>query len=88
MEVPQRSGQLVKCGQGWSTPEVYQIWSGSAIIYMQEHADDMPGKCYAIYAQPGDVVIVSPAWAHATISANPDVPLTFGAWCDQDYGLD
>ncbi len=53
---------------------------------MQEQADDMPGKRYAIYAQPGDVVIVPPAWAHATISANPDVPLTIGAWCDQDYG--
>lgn len=72
---------------GWSTPEVYEIWSGEAIIYMQETADDQPGKCYAVYARPGDVVIVPPYWAHATISANPNEPLTFGAWCDRDYGF-
>lgn len=26
----------------WSTPEVYEIWSGEAIIYMQEYAGDSP----------------------------------------------
>lgn len=72
---------------GWSTPEVYEIWSGEAIIYMQEYADDDPGRCFAVYAKPGDVVIVPPYWAHATISANPDKPLTFGAWCDRNYGF-
>lgn len=72
---------------GWSTPEVYEIWSGEAIIYMQETADDEPGRCFAVYARPGDVVIVPPYWVHATISANPDEPLTFGAWCDRDYGF-
>ncbi|MDO9634374.1 MAG: glucose-6-phosphate isomerase, partial [Paludibacter sp.] len=25
---------------------------------------------------------------HATISADPLVPLTFGAWCDREYGFD
>ena len=25
---------------GWSTPEIYEIWSGEAIIYMQEYAED------------------------------------------------
>ena len=73
---------------GWSTPEVYEIWSGEAIIYMQEYAEDNPGRCYAVYAKAGDVVIVPPYWAHATISANPDEPLTFGAWCDRDYGFE
>jgi glucose-6-phosphate isomerase len=72
---------------GWSTPEVYEIWSGEAIIYMQEYAEDNPGRCFAVYARPGDVVIVPPYWIHATISANPDKPLTFGAWCDRDYGF-
>ena len=75
-------------GQDWSTPEVYQIWSGKAVIYMQEYADDNPGKCYAVYAEPGDVVIVPPGWAHATISADPETPLTFGAWCDLEYGFE
>ena len=73
---------------GWSTPEVYEIWSGKAIIYMQETANDQPGRCFAIIAEPGDVVIVPPAWAHATISANPGQPLSFGAWCDRDYGFE
>ena len=75
-------------GQNWSTPEVYQIWSGSAVIYMQEYANDDPGRCYAITAEAGDVVIVPPNWAHATISADPKNPLTFGAWCDLDYGFE
>jgi len=75
-------------GGNWSTPEVYQIWSGKAVIYMQEYADDDPGKCYAVYAEPGDIVIVPPDWAHATISADPNTPLTFGAWCDLDFGFE
>lgn len=73
---------------GWSTPEVYEIWSGKAIIYMQETTDENPGRCFAVHAGPGDVVIVPPNWAHATISANPDQPLTFGAWCDRAYGFE
>ena len=72
---------------GWSPPEVYEIWSGKAIIYMQEYAQDNPGRCFAVYAGPGDVVVVPPEWAHATISADPDSPLTFGAWCDREYGF-
>jgi glucose-6-phosphate isomerase len=72
---------------GWSPPEVYEIWSGKAIIYMQEYAQDDPGRCFAVYAGPGDVVVVPPEWAHATISADPDSPLTFGAWCDREYGF-
>ncbi len=73
---------------GWSTPEVYEIWSGRAIIYMQETADDRPGRCFAVIANPEEVVIVPPFWAHATISADPEQPLTFGAWCDREYGFE
>ena len=72
---------------GWSTPEVYEIWSGRAIILMQESAADDPGRCFAVEAGPGEVVIVPRGWAHATISADPRQPLTFGAWCDRDYGF-
>jgi len=72
----------------WSTPEVYEIWSGKAIIYMQETAKNDPGRCFAVCAKPGEVVIVPPGWAHATISADPNEPLTFGAWCDREYGFD
>lgn len=72
----------------WSTPEVYEIWTGEAIIYMQEFAHENPGRCFAVHAGPGQVVIVPPGWAHATISANEKQPLTFGAWCDRDFGFD
>jgi len=71
-----------------SPPEIYEIWTGKAIIYMQESADDDPGRCFAVAAVPGEVVIVPPDWAHATISADPQEPLTFGAWCDRNYGFE
>ncbi len=70
-----------------STPEVYEIWEGEAVIYMQEYGDDDPGRCFAVYAGPGDVVIVPPAWTHATVNANPEKPMVFGAWCDRAYGF-
>ena len=73
---------------GMSTPEVYEIWNGEGVILMQESAKDNPGRCYAVYAKPGEVVIVPPGWAHATVSVNPDKPLIFGAWCDRGYGFE
>lgn len=73
---------------GWSTPEVYEIWEGKAVIYMQQRAEKYPGRCYAIEAVAGDVVVVPPGWPHATISADPHQPLIFGAWCDRQYGFD
>jgi glucose-6-phosphate isomerase, archaeal len=73
---------------GMSTPEVYEIWQGEAIIYMQERATDDPGRCYAVHAGPGDVVIVPPWWAHATVSASVTQSLTFGAWCVREYGYE
>lgn len=73
---------------GWSTPEIYEIWSGKAIVYMQEKAEDQPGRCFAVVAGPGEVVIVPPYWAHATISADAEQSLTFGAWCDREFGFE
>lgn len=71
-----------------STPEVYEILNGNAIIYMQENCSSNPGKCYAVYAKSGEVVIVPPNWAHFTVNANPNENLVFGAWCVKDYGFD
>lgn len=71
-----------------STPEVYEIWDGKAIIYMQETALDDPGRCIAVYANAGEVVIVPPGWAHYTVNADPDRNMSFGAWCVRDYGFD
>jgi glucose-6-phosphate isomerase len=78
----------ISAHSGWSPPEVYEIWAGKAVIYMQETAKDNPGRCFAVYASEGDVVVVPPGWAHATISADPGQPLTFGAWCDREYGFE
>jgi glucose-6-phosphate isomerase len=71
-----------------STPEVYEIWSGQAIVYMQETTDDHPGRCFAVTANPGEVVIVPPGWAHCTISAGFEEALSFGAWCVRDFGFE
>jgi len=73
---------------GWSPPELYEIWSGRAVVYMQERAADDPGRCFAIDAGPGEVVVVPPGWAHATVSADSAAPVTFGAWCDREYGFE
>jgi glucose-6-phosphate isomerase len=72
---------------GWSTPELFEIWEGRAIIYAQERADDDPGRCFAVTAGPGDKVVVPPGWAHAVINADPATHMTFGAWCDRQYGF-
>jgi glucose-6-phosphate isomerase len=72
---------------GWSPPEIYEIWQGSAIIYMQEFVADYPGRCYAIAAEKGDFVVVPPSWAHCSISADATTSLAFGACCDRDYGF-
>ena len=77
----------VSAHSGWSPPEVYEIWSGRAVVYMQESAAHHPGRCFAVVARPGDVVVVPPGWAHATISADPNEPMTFAAWCDREYGF-
>lgn len=90
-EEPIRSqGHVHRISQhsGWSPPELYEIWQGKAIIYMQEYVEDDPGRCFAVIAGPGDKVLVPPGWGHATISASPDEPLTFGAWCDREYGFE
>ncbi len=78
----------VSASCGRSTAEVYEIWAGRAVILMQETANDDPGRCFAVEAGPGEIVVVPPGWAHATISADPRQPLTFGAWCVRDYGFD
>ena len=45
---------------GWSTPEIFEIWSGTAIVYAQERAEDDPGRCIAVTAKAGDQVVVGP----------------------------
>ena len=73
---------------GWSTPELFEIWEGRAIIYCQENSGDDPGRCVAIDAAAGERVVMPPGWAHYVANADLHSPLTFGAWCDRQYGFD
>ena len=73
---------------GWSPPEIFEIWSGTAIVYAQERAEDDPGRCIAVVAKPGDQIVVPPGWAHCVINADPHRRMAFGAWCDRQYGFD
>lgn len=72
---------------GWSTPELFEIWEGRAIIYAQERATDNPGRCFAVTANVGDKVVVPPIWAHCVINADPERRMVFGAFCDRQYGF-
>jgi glucose-6-phosphate isomerase len=73
---------------GWSPPEIFEIWTGQAIVYAQQKAEDDPGRCIAVFAQAGDKIVVPPRWAHCVINADPGKRMAFGAWCDRQYGFD
>lgn len=72
---------------GWSTPELFEIWEGRAIVYAQERGNDDPDRCIAVEAGPGDHIVVPPGWAHCVINADPGARTVFGAWCDRQYGF-
>lgn len=73
---------------GWSPPELFEIWSGKAIVYMQERCEDDPGRCFAIHASAGEHVIVPPAWPHFVVNADPSNTMIFAALCDRQYGFE
>ncbi|MGH9448729.1 MAG: glucose-6-phosphate isomerase family protein, partial [Terriglobia bacterium] len=88
---PVRSQGHIHCvasHSGWRPPELFEIWNGRAVVYMQESASDNPGRCFAVEAGVGEMVVVPPGWAHATLSADSRQPLTFAAWCDREYGFE
>jgi glucose-6-phosphate isomerase len=72
---------------GWSAPELFEFWHGRAVVYGQERTSDDPGRCFAIEAGPGDVVVIPPGWAHFVVNADPRNVMSFGAWCDRQYGF-
>lgn len=72
---------------GCSTPELFEIWEGRAIIYAQESVTDHPGRCIAVEAGPGDQVVVPPNWAHCVVNASATEPMVFGALCERQYGF-
>jgi glucose-6-phosphate isomerase len=72
---------------GWSAPEIFEFWHGRAVVYGQERTTDDPGRCFAIYVEPGDVVVIPPGWAHYVVNADTRNYMAFGAWCDRQYGF-
>lgn len=73
---------------GWSAPEWFEVWEGTAIIYAQKSASTDPGICVAITARAGEQVVVPPGWAHCVINGNPKERMAFGALCDREYGFE
>lgn len=72
---------------GWSTPELFEIWEGRAIVYAQEFVANDPGRCVAVSAGPGEKIVVPPGWAHYVVNADLGQRMVFGAWCDRQYGF-
>jgi glucose-6-phosphate isomerase len=72
---------------GWSTPELFEIWEGHALIYAQESVGDDPGRCIAVEAGPGDQVVVPPSWAHFVANASDTERMVFGALCERQYSF-
>lgn len=70
---------------GWSPPELFEIWKGEAIVYMQESVSDDPGRCYAVRLEAGGSLLFPPAWGHMVINANPAEAMMFSALCDRNY---
>ena len=73
---------------GWSPPELFEIWQGTAIVYMQERCEDDPGRCFAVVARPGEHVIVPPGWGHFVANADTESPMVFAALCDRQYAFE
>jgi glucose-6-phosphate isomerase, archaeal len=73
---------------GWSTPELFEIWQGQAIVYAQEQSGDDPGRCVAVEAGSGERVVMPPGWAHYVVNADTNSQLIFGACCDCEHGFD
>jgi glucose-6-phosphate isomerase, archaeal len=72
---------------GWSPPELFEIWQGRAVVYMQERLAEDPGRCFAVEAGVGDHVVVPPGWAHFVANADPHSTMVFAALCDRQYGF-
>lgn len=70
---------------GWSPPELFEIWKGEAIVYMQESVADDPGRCFAVRLRVGDSLLCPPGWGHMVVNADPAEPMMFGALCDRNY---
>jgi glucose-6-phosphate isomerase len=89
-EVVRSQGHVhaVDAHSGWSTPELIEVWQGTALVYLQEFVEENPGRCVAVEARVGELVVIPPGWAHYIANADAGRHMVFGAWCTRDYGFD
>ena len=66
-------------------PEIFEIWQGTAIIYMQERVEQEPGRCFAVTARPPEIVICPPGWGHMVVNGDTQSHMVFGAVCDRSH---
>jgi glucose-6-phosphate isomerase len=72
---------------GWSPPELYEIWQGKPLSTCRV-CGGRPRSLLCGHRRAGRKGTGAARLGHATISASPDEPLTFGAWCDREYGFE
>jgi glucose-6-phosphate isomerase len=63
---------------GVAYSEIYELWHGRGLVYMQDSATDSVSDVVVVEAGPGDKVVVPPGWAHATVNVG-GTPMAFGA---------
>jgi glucose-6-phosphate isomerase, archaeal len=63
---------------GVAPAEIYEIWHGRGLVYMQDSATAEVGDAIVVEAGAGDKVVIPPGWAHATVNLG-DSPMAFGA---------
>ena len=78
----------VAAHSGWSPPELYEIWSGRAVVTCRSGRPTTPAAASRSRRGRARWWWCRPGWAHATVSADAREPMTFGAWCDREYGFE
>ena len=68
-----------------SPPEIFEIWQGTAVIYIQERVEREPGRCFAVTAKPHQIVVCPPGWGHMVVNADTQSYMVFAAMCDRSY---
>ena len=78
-------GHVHKPTLGTAMPEIFEIWQGTAIIYMQERVEQEPGRCFAVTARPPEIVVCPPGWGYMVVNGDTQSHMVFGAVCDRSH---
>jgi len=68
----------------------HELYAIAMDVARLEDRDELKKRMllFGVVTYAAGKVLVPPGWGHATISASVDEPLTFGAWCDREYGFE